>query len=193
MSTTLLIERLEAPGCTTHLDDLQDLLSACVAQGASIGFILPLTDAASRGFWADSVIPGVARGARLLFAARYQERVVGSVQLLLDTPANQPHRAEVAKLLVHPQHRRQGIARALMRALEDAARTQGRELLTLDTRSDDHAEPLYLSLGYAVAGRIPGYALDALQPARRDSTTLMYKTLSTQPAKLDAPHLQESA
>lgn len=193
MSTPLLIERLGAPGCSAHLDELQDLLSACVAQGASIGFILPLTDAASRGFWTDSVMPGVARGARLLFVAKQQGRVVGSVQLLLDTPANQPHRAEVAKLMVHPQQRRQGIARALMQVLEDAARAQGRELLTLDTRSDDHAEPLYLALGYAVAGRIPGYALDALQPARRDSTTLMYKTLPAQPAKLDAPHLQESA
>ena len=193
MSTSLLIERLEAPGCTAHLDDLQGLLSACVAQGASIGFILPLADAASRGFWTDTVIPGVARGSRLLFAARHQGRVVGSVQLLLDTPPNQPHRAEVAKLMVHPQHRRQGIALALMRVLEDAARARGRELLTLDTRSDDHAEPLYLALGYQVAGRIPGYALDALQPARRDSTTLMYKTLPARPAKLDTPHLQESA
>ncbi|KTT04001.1 acetyltransferase [Pseudomonas oryzihabitans] len=192
MSSSLLIERLEAPGCTAHLDDLQGLLSACVAQGASIGFILPLAEAASRGFWTDTVIPAVARGARLLFAAKHLGRVVGSVQLLLDTPANQPHRAEVAKLLVHPQQRRQGIARALMLALEDAARAQGRELLTLDTRSDDHAEPLYLSLGYTAAGRIPGYALDALQPARRDSTTLMYKTLPAQPAKLGAFHSQES-
>ncbi|WP_137279327.1 GNAT family N-acetyltransferase [Pseudomonas rhizoryzae] len=174
MSSSLLIERLEAPGCTAHLDDLQGLLSACVAQGASIGFILPLAEAASRGFWTDTVIPAVARGARLLFAAKHQGRVVGSVQLLLDTPANQPHR---------------GIARALMLALEDAARAQGRELLTLDNRSDDHAEPLYLSLGYTAAGRIPGYALDALQPARRDSTTLMYKTLPAQPAKLGAFHL----
>lgn len=138
------------------------------------------------------MIPGVARGTRLLFAATHQGRVVGSVQLLLDTPANQPHRAEVAKLLVHPEQRRQGIARALMLVLEDAARAQGRELLTLDTRSDDNAEPLYLSLGYAVAGRIPGFALNALQPARRDSTTLMYKTLPAQPAKLGDPHLQES-
>jgi len=193
MSTALLIERLDAPGCTAHLDDLQGLLGACVAQGASVGFILPLAEAASRGFWTDSVLPGVARGTRLLFVARHQGRVVGSVQLLLDTPANQPHRAEVAKLLVHPQHRRQGMARALMQALEAAARAQGRELLTLDTRSDDHAEPLYLSLGYQVAGRIPGYALDALQPERRDSTTLMYKTLPARPAKLGTPRLQESA
>ncbi|MDR6675978.1 GNAT family N-acetyltransferase [Pseudomonas oryzihabitans] len=192
MSSSLLIERLDAPGCTAYLDDLQGLLSDCVALGASIGFILPLADAASRAFWTDTVIPGVEKGTRLLFAAKRQGRVVGSVQLLLDTPANQPHRAEVAKLLVHPEQRRQGIARALMLALEDAARTQGRELLTLDTRSDDHAEPLYLSLGYTVAGRIPGYALDAVQTTRRDSTTLMYKTLPARPAKLGALHPQES-
>jgi len=73
-----------------------------------------------------------------------------------------------------------------MQAVEAAARAEGRELLTLDTRSDDHAEPLYLSLGYQVVGRIPGYSLDARQPERRDSTTLMYKTLTAAPAKLGA-------
>lgn len=192
MVSTPCIERLDAAGLIAHLDDFQELLGACVSQGASIGFILPLTEAASRRFWTDSVAPGVARGARLLFVARVAGRVVGSVQLVLDTPANQPHRAEVAKLLVHPAQRRLGLARALMQALEDAARALGRELLTLDTRSDDHAEPLYLSLGYAVAGRIPGYALDALQPTQRDSTTLMYKTLPAAPVKLHDPLVQET-
>jgi len=185
MSAKLSIVQLDAAAFTARLEDFQRLLAACVAEGASIGFILPLSEAVNRGFWQDSVAPGVARGTRLLFAAVHEGRVVGSVQLVLDTPANQPHRAEVVKLLVHPEQRRQGIARALMLALEEAARAHGRELLTLDTRSDDHAEPLYLSLGYKVAGRIPGYALDARQPERRDSTTLMYKTLPAVLAKLD--------
>ncbi|MEH3023485.1 MAG: GNAT family N-acetyltransferase [Pseudomonas oryzihabitans] len=187
MSARLAIEQLDAAAFAARLAEFQRLLAACVAEGASIGFILPLADAVNRGFWADLVAPGVARGSRLLFAALRDGRLVGSVQLVLDTPANQPHRAEVVKLLVHPEQRRQGIARRLMLRLEDAARAHGRDLLTLDTRSDDHAEPLYLSLGYAVAGRIPGYALDALQPARRDSTTLMYKTLPAVAAKLDDP------
>jgi len=186
MSPSLRIEQLDAATFADHLDDFQRLLAACVEQGASIGFILPLSDAANRRFWSETVAPGLAQGTRLLFAARQEGRVVGSVQLVLDTPANQPHRAEVVKLLVHPDCRRQGLARRLMQAVEAAAHAQGRDLLTLDTRSDDHAEPLYLSLGYQVVGRIPGYALDARQPERRDSTTLMYKTLAAVPAKLGA-------
>lgn len=187
MSASLRIEQLDAAAFTRHLNEFQQLLAACVEQGASIGFILPLGDAVNRRFWTEAVAPGLAQGTRLLFAALQGDRVVGSVQLVLDTPANQPHRAEVVKLLVHPDCRRQGLARRLMQAVEAAAQAQGRDLLTLDTRSDDHAEPLYLSLGYQVVGRIPGYALDARQPKRRDSTTLMYKTLAVAPAKLGAP------
>lgn len=186
MSASLRIEQLEAAAFTRHLDDFQRLLAACVEQGASIGFILPLADSVNRRFWTEAVAPGLARGTRVLFAALQDDRVVGSVQLVLDTPANQPHRADVVKLLVHPDCRRQGLARRLMQAVEAAARAEGRELLTLDTRSDDHAEPLYLSLGYQVVGRIPGYSLDARQPERRDSTTLMYKTLNAVPVKLGA-------
>jgi ribosomal protein S18 acetylase RimI-like enzyme len=188
MSSSLRIERLDAAAITAHVDDFRRLLAACVEQGASIGFILPLSDVVNRRFWTEAVASALAQGTRLLFAARQDGRVIGSVQLVLDTPANQPHRAEVVKLLVHPDHRRQGLARRLMEAVEAAARAEGRELLTLDTRSDDHAEPLYLSLGYQVVGRIPGYALDARQPERRDSTTLMYKALATAPAKLGACH-----
>jgi len=99
---------------------------------------------------------------------------VGTVQLDCDTPANQPHRAEVRKLLVHPRARRAGIARQLMVAIEASARERGRTLLTLDTRSGDHAEPLYLGMGYVVAGRIPGYAR-ASDADRLDATTIMYK------------------
>ncbi|MDQ7912210.1 GNAT family N-acetyltransferase [Pseudomonas sp. 102515] len=186
MSASLRIERLDAATFTRHLDDFRRLLAACVEQGASIGFMLPLGDSVNRRFWTEAVAPGLERGTRLLFAALLDGRVVGSVQLVLDTPANQPHRADVVKLLVHPDCRRQGLARRLMQAVEAAAQAEGRELLTLDTRSDDHAEPLYLSLGYQVVGRIPGYALDARQPERRDSTTLMYKTLTAAPVKLGA-------
>jgi hypothetical protein len=98
------------------------------------------------------------------------------VQLDYNTPPNQPHRAEVTKLMVHPEARRGGIARALMAALEHRATALGRSLITLDTRTGDMAEPLYTSLGYQTVGVIPGYCRDTIED-RYDPTTIMYKTL----------------
>ena len=98
------------------------------------------------------------------------------MQLGYDTPANLRHRAEVSKLLVHPTLRRRGIARALMAGLEREAARLGRSLLTLDTRTGDMAEPLYVSLGYRIAGVIPGYCRHPSED-RLDSTTIMYKVL----------------
>ena len=98
------------------------------------------------------------------------------MQLDLDTPPNQTHRGEVSKLLVHPSIRRRGIAQRLMVRLEAEARSCGRTLITLDTRTGDKAEPLYASLGYVVAGVIPGYARDPRED-RLDATTYMYKRL----------------
>ncbi len=108
--------------------------------------------------------------------ARKDGRIAGSVQLDYDTPPNQPHRAEVRKLLVHPDFRRRGIAKALMAALESRAAELGRSLLTLDTRTGDMAEPLYVSLGYQTAGIIPGYCRDPFKD-HFDPTTIMYKAL----------------
>jgi len=158
------------------LPELGTLLQACVHDGASIGFILPFDVAASQAFWTDNVLPPVTRGVRLLLVAEVDGRVAGAVQLDWDTNPNQAHRAEVRKLLVAPAYRRQGIARLLMLALEEQARLLPRSLLTLDTRSGDHAEPLYLSLAYVVAGSIPAYAL-APAGDRLDATTIMYKQL----------------
>ena len=101
---------------------------------------------------------------------------MGTVQLVLDTMPNQRHRAEVAKLLVHPEARRMGLGRSLMEIAEAAARAGGRTLLTLDTRTADRAEPLYLSMGYVTAGVIPGYARNPHTP-ELDATTVMYKVL----------------
>jgi ribosomal protein S18 acetylase RimI-like enzyme len=98
------------------------------------------------------------------------------VQLSTDTPPNQLHRAEVTKLLIHPDFRRRGIARALMEELEGLAERLGRSLITLDTRTGDSAEPLYASMGYVTAGVIPGYCRDAFVD-RLDATTIMYKAL----------------
>ena len=159
-----------------RLPELGALLQDCVHDGASIGFILPFDAAASQAFWTDNVLPAVTRGVRLLLVAEVEGKVAGAVQLDWDTNPNQAHRAEVRKLLVAPAFRRHGIARLLMQALEVRARQLPRSLLTLDTRSSDHAEPLYLSLGYVVAGSIPGYAL-APAGERLDATTIMYKLL----------------
>lgn len=159
-----------------HLDGLAELLQACILAGASIGFIMPHTRQDSDAFWTRKVLPAVRDGTRLLLVARRDETITGSVQLDYDTPANQPHRAEIRKLLVHPDFRRQGIARALMAGIEHHAIRLKRSLITLDTRTGDSAEPLYRSLGYQTTGIIPGYCRDTFTD-RLDATTIMYKTL----------------
>ncbi|MFC3226465.1 GNAT family N-acetyltransferase [Marinibaculum pumilum] len=153
------------------------LLHACVHAGASIGFILPFAPAEAEAFWRDRVLPPLTAGHRVLLAARAAGRLVGTVQLGTDTMPNQPHRADVAKLMVHPDWRRRGIARALMVALEAEAQARRRTLLTLDTRTGDAAEPLYLSMGYRIAGPIPGYCLHPSED-RLEATTIMYKAMA---------------
>ncbi|MDP2619390.1 MAG: GNAT family N-acetyltransferase [Hyphomicrobiales bacterium] len=154
--------------------ELGALLHACVHAGASVNFVLPFTEEDSEAFWRGKVLPAVRDGARVLLVAQKGGKIAGSVQLDYDTPPNQPHRAEVSKLLVHPDLRRRGIARALMAELERRAGGMGRSLITLDTRTGDKAEPLYASLGYKTAGVIPGYCRDPIED-RLDSTTIMYK------------------
>ncbi|ADZ71853.1 GNAT family N-acetyltransferase [Polymorphum gilvum] len=168
------LSRLTADALEASVDDLGTLLHACVLAGASVGFVLPFPPEAAAAFWRTKVLPGVARGGTVLLVAREAGRLVGTVQLDADTPANQPHRAEVRKLLVHPDARRRGLARTLMAAIEAEARALGRSLLTLDTRTGDAAEPLYASMGYSTAGVIPGYCLD-VDRTHLDATTVMYK------------------
>ena len=159
-----------------HISSLGGLLQACVHGGAGVHFVLPFTEKDAEVFWIEKVRPAIKDGTRVLLVARKDGRIAGSVQLDTDTPPNQPHRAEVSKLLVHPEFRRQGIARALMAELERHASGLGRSLMTLDTVTGDNAEPLYTSLGYKPVGVLPGYSLN---PAgdRLDSTTIMYKVL----------------
>lgn len=159
-----------------RLVELGGLLHACVEAGASVNFVAPFTAADAEDFWRLKVLPPARSGHRTVLVAEEGAAIAGSVQLGTDTPPNQPHRADVTKLLVHPDFRRRGIARALMRALEAEARRQGRTLLTLDTRSGDAAEPLYASLGYVAVGVIPGYSLDTARE-RLEATTVMYKAL----------------
>lgn len=173
---SLSIASLSADEGAEQIMQLGALLHACVHAGASIGFVLPFSTEQSEAYWRDKILPRVRDGSVELLAARMEDRIVGSVQLDHDTPPNQPHRAEVRKLLVHPDCRRQGIGRALMAAIERRAAALGRSLLTLDTRTGDKAEPLYAALGYQTAGVIPQFCRDT-QEERLDSTTIMYKAL----------------
>jgi GNAT superfamily N-acetyltransferase len=173
---TLVIERFRSADVERHIKPLGGLMHACVLGGASIGYILPYALEDGEAFWRDKVIPALDGFGRVLLVARLHGEIVGAVQLDYDTPPNQPHRAEVRKLMVHPDLRRRGIARALMATLETEARAVGRTLLTLDTRTGDAAEPLYASMGYKVAGILPGWCRDTATD-RLDPTTFMYKTL----------------
>lgn len=175
-----------------EIDMLAEILHAVVHAGAGVSFFLPFSIDDARAFWVDKVVPQVRAGKRRVMVARLTERAegergkgnaedrnerfVGTVQLELEMPPNQQHRAAVAKLLVHPTARRRGVARALMITLEETARSEGRTLLTLDTVSGSSAEVMYRSLGFIVAGAIPRYARAALTP-KLEGSTIMYKEL----------------
>src|SRR5919198_5107330 len=130
----------EAASVDDDLDALADILHAVVYDGAGVSFVVPFSIAEARAFWVDRVLPGVRDRTRRVLVARVDGRIVGTVQIDLATPPNQRHRAEVLKLLVHPNARRRGIARALMVALEPVALSEGRTLLTLDTWTGSPAE-----------------------------------------------------
>ena len=165
-----------APSLEHDLEMLSDVLHAVVHDGAGVSFIVPFSLDEARGFWIEKVLPGVRARTHRVLVARRETRIVGTVQLEFPWPPNQPHRAEVAKLLVHPTERRRGIARALMVALEALALSEGRTLLTLDTWTGRSAEALYLSLGYVAVGVIPRFARGSLTPDL-EATTIMYKEL----------------
>ena len=150
------IRRLARPS-EAELEALALVLIDCVEGGASVSFMHPLSLEKAVAFWR-RVASEVARGARVLLVAEDASGIVGTVQLLLAQPENQPHRAEISKMLVHRRARRQGVGAQLMRAAEDAARAAKKSLLVLDTASGD-AERLYARLGWTLVGIIPGYAL----------------------------------
>ncbi|MGR3821004.1 MAG: GNAT family N-acetyltransferase [Salipiger marinus] len=171
-----MIRAISAAEAPAYLDALSWVLAACVADGASVGFVLPFPETEARTFW-QGLLPGIASGERQLWGAFAEGRLVGTVSLALAGMPNQRHRAEVSKMLVHPEFRRRGLGRALMAALLQAAEAEGRSLITLDTRSGDPSQALYASCGFRVAGEIPGYALAPEGTARRDATTFMYLDL----------------
>lgn len=154
---------------------LADVLVDCVQGGASVSFMLPLDRGRAQMYWT-STLDSASRGERIVIVAEEEETgvVIGTVQVILIGPENQPHRGEIAKMLVHRRARRRGVAEALMRAVEVAAIQAGKTLLVLDTSSAD-AQRLYERLGWQRVGVIPGYAL---WPAGGlVDTTIFYKNL----------------
>jgi GNAT superfamily N-acetyltransferase len=173
------IEVLDAAAATSAIARLSDILIACVAEGSGVSFLPPLSVEAAGEFWRDAA-RDVAAGQKVLLAGWAGGVLVGTVTLALAWPQNQQHRADVAKLLVHPDGRRGGIARRLMERLEVEAVRAGRTLLTLDTRAGDRAEALYLSMGWVELGRIPGYSLTL--DGTYDETLFLWKRIGARGA-----------
>jgi GNAT superfamily N-acetyltransferase len=169
------IERIESSDAAEVLPALVDILLDCVEGGASVSFMAPLSRDKALAFWR-GVLESMARGERVVLVARdAQARISGTVQVILAQPENQPHRADVAKMLVHRRARRQGLGEALMHAAEQQALQAGKTLLVLDTASDS-AERLYTRAGWTACGRIPGYAL--LPNGEPCATTYFYKQIA---------------
>jgi len=170
----LEVVELSAPEARAHADALAALLTDVVAGGASVGFMADMSHADAQDFWRETVA-GIESGRTILFAAFDDGRLVGTVLLYPCGKPNQPHRADVAKLLVHRGARRGGVATRLMEGLEARALALGRTLLTLDTASGSDAEHFYRRRGYRRAGEIPGYAL--LPHGGLCGTTVYYRDL----------------
>ena len=176
MSAPVEIVALPAPLADGVLAELAGVLADCVEGGASVSFLSPLPPDQAFGFFR-RVAVSVAAGDTVLLAARLDGRVVGTVQLGLDTPPNQPHRADIKKMLVHRSARGRGIGAALMARVEEEARRRGRWLLVLDTVPGENGHRLYLRAGWQQTGIVPDYAL--LPDGRLCDTAIMWKRLES--------------
>ncbi|WHX98157.1 GNAT family N-acetyltransferase [Neobacillus sp. DY30] len=165
----LIIEEIES--IETYLDQLSNLLVKVVDDGASIGFLPPMNLSDAKQYWQTVLNPNV-----ILFIAKINNEIVGTIQVHLCTKQNGLHRAEIAKLMTGPNARRKGVARALMKVAEERAVNEGRTLLVLDTREGDPSNHLYQSIGFIPAGRIPHFALSG--KGELDTTVIYYKKLS---------------
>lgn len=179
MSADIRIRRIGTHEAETHgaalAQALADVLIDCVEGGASVSFMLPLPREKALAFW-HGVLAGAARGERVLLVAQTaDDRIVGTVQLITALPDNQPHRADIAKMLVHRDARRRGVAAQLLAAVDQAARDEGRTVLVLDTVTAGDAERLYRRAGWQVAGVVPNYAL--MPDGAYCGTTFFYKQL----------------
>ena len=168
------VRRLDGSELHGQLDALAGVLLDCVAGGASVSYLEPFAHENARAAF-DGFAAEVERGHRVLLAAFADGELVGTVQVILTLPPNQPHRGEIAKLLVHRRARKRGIAQLLMDHAEAEARAEGKSLLVLDTVTGDPAERLYARLGWTRVGVIPGYAL--YPDGRPCDTTVFWKAL----------------
>jgi GNAT superfamily N-acetyltransferase len=166
------IRRLAPEEGRQHLSALAAVLLDCVRGGASVSFMASFSQAEAEAFF-EKAIEGVQREERILLAAFIDSELVGTVQILMATPPNQPHRADVAKLLVRRSARGQGIGARLMKYAEEASRLAGKTLLVLDTATGDSGERLYTRLGWQRVGVIPKYAL--YPDGRWCDTTVFWK------------------
>jgi GNAT superfamily N-acetyltransferase len=164
------IRRLTAAETPAALHGLSRLLVACVDAGASVSFMAPLPMPRAMQFWRQ-IAEDVASGARAVLIAETGGEIIGTVQLVLAQPDNQPHRADLAKMLVHPSARRRGIGANLLRAIEQVAQAEGKTLLVLDTVEHGAGDHLYPACGWTRAGAIPDYAL---MPYGGLCTTVLY-------------------
>lgn len=171
----IFVEPLEGPAARQLIPSLSRLLQDAVHSGASVGFLAPLSSEDAERYW-EKILQEVQEQTRILLAVRADDEVIGAVQLALAMPQNGRHRAEVQKLFVHTAHRRRGIAKVLLAALETAAREAGRILLVLDTITGSDAAKLYARLGYQSAGVIPQYALSS--DGVLEATQLFYRLLN---------------
>lgn len=176
MNTELVqIRRLEEIG-PREVEGLSDVLVDCVEGGASVSFMVPMTRAKAEAFWL-GVATSLARGERLVFVAEDPSGgIIGTAQVILKQPENQPHRGDVAKMLVHRRARRMGVGAALLEAAERGAQAAGKTLLVLDTVTGGDAERMYARQGWQRCGVIPNYAL--WPDGRPCATTVFFKELS---------------
>jgi GNAT superfamily N-acetyltransferase len=174
MSGGIQVRRLQTLG-DREIQGLSDVLIDCVEGGASVSFMLPMTRAKADAYWRDTLV-SMTRGERAVLMAEDAEgTIVGTVQVLFNQPENQPHRGDVAKMLVHRRARRLGVGAALLSAAEHTAREAGKTLLVLDTVTGSDGYRLYSRHGWQRVGEIPNYAL--WPDGRLCPTTVFYKTL----------------
>ena len=174
MPAAFRIRRLETFGLP-EIEGLSDVLIDCVEGGASVSFVWPMSREKARRFWQDAAA-SAARGERVVLAAEDPHgTIVGTVQVVWARPENQPHRGDLAKMLVHRRARRRGVGGALLTAAEQSARAAGKSLLVLDTVTGADAERLYARFGWQRCGEIPNYAL--WPDGRPCATTVFFKPL----------------
>jgi GNAT superfamily N-acetyltransferase len=172
--STISVRRLESLG-EREIAELSDVLIDCVEGGASVSFMWPMSREKAETFWR-GVAWGVASGSRIVVVAEDGDhRIIGTAQVILNLPENQPHRGDVAKMLVHRSARRQGVGAALLNAVETNAQSVGKTLLVLDTVTGGEAERLYSRQGWTRCGDIPDYAL--WPDGKPCGTTVFYKAL----------------